>query len=71
MAESNNSETSINQINNTIETIDNDSDFSTYAFDDIKEIQGRNLYQSLLRSSYEVDISPNGCKYCSRQKSSR
>lgn len=57
MAESNNSETSINQINNTIGTIDNDSDFSTYAFDGIKEIQNRNLYQSLLVSSYELDVS--------------
>ena len=60
MAEPNNSETSINPINNKIETIDNNSDFSTYAFDEIKEIQGRNLYQSLLVSSYELDVSRRG-----------
>ena len=57
MAESNNSETSINPINNTIGAIDNDSDFSTNAFDGIKEIKDRNLYQSLLISSYELDVS--------------
>lgn len=57
MAESNNSETSINPINNTIGAIDNDSDFSTYAFDGIKEIDDKNLYQRLLVSSYELDIS--------------
>lgn len=57
MAAANNSETSINGINNTIGTIDNDSNFSTYAFDGIKEIENRNLYQSLLVSSYELDVS--------------
>ena len=43
MAAANNSETSINGINNTIGTIDNDSNFSTYAFDGIKEIENRNI----------------------------